>query len=1077
MKNLCLKALLTLIFLGGGFYASAQEMISGQVKDANGEPLIGAAVVIEGTTSGVSTDAEGRYAIQVPTADAVLTFSYVGTKSQSLTVGTRTVIDVTLQPEDALDTVVVIGYGVQKKSVVTAAISTVDDAMLEKVSAVRVDDALKGLTSGVMVTSASGQPGAGSQIRVRGFGTINNQNPLYVVDGMPMSSGIDYLNPTDIERIDVLKDAASCAVYGTRGANGVILVTTKKGSKTKDRISVNYDFYYGIQNPWRKRDVLNATEYALLMNEGSINAGLGIRYADPYSYGEGTNWQEELFNDNAPVQSHQLSISGQSNKNSYYVSASYYNQEGIIGGDYDRSNYERFTIRVNDSYQLFDNSDKRDWLSKMSLNVNTSYTRTITKGISTNSEYGSPLGSAITLSPILGVYVDPADEQAVIDRYTPTTKTDAEGNTVADVPYNLVRDPKTGRLFTVPGTEYNEMNNPLADLTLPGAKYNYDRFVANFDVNLELYKGLTFRSAVGVDMGFNGEDGWSPNYYLSSNRKQNYSSVYSTMGKSLTWQVENTLTYDQVFGDKHHVTVMLGQSALETTGRSLTGSNLHLMEEDPDRANLNFATGTREDQGASGYLWADYRLTSLFARASYNFDERYMIQATIRRDGSSRFGDNNRFAIFPSVSVGWNIKNEAFLQDKADWLSNLKLRASWGKNGNDNIGDFAYTVLTQAGNNYTLGSGAAGNETIINGVKATGFANKDLKWEESSQWDVGIDAGFLNNSLLFAIDYYEKTTEGMLMTMPIPDYSGDNAPMGNVGEMKNSGIEIELSYRKTFGDLSFNVGGNVSYLKNELVNLGNETGYMNLDSHQGLGSIVRAENGEAYPFFYGLQTAGIFQTAEEVAAHSYVDADGNTQLIQPNAVAGDVRFVDQNGDGVIDDKDRTKIGKATPDWTFGFNAGLEWKGIDFSMVWQGVAGNDVYDATRRTDISSANQPRWMLNRWTGPGSTNELPRYTLNDTNGNWSKSSDLYIKDGSYLRLKNITLGYTLPVKWTSRAFIKKLRIYVSAENLLTFTKYDGFDPEISAASIGSMTGSMGIDKGVYPQARTFYFGANIAF
>lgn len=328
MKNLCLKALLTLIFLGGGFYASAQEMISGQVKDANGEPLIGAAVVIEGTTSGVSTDAEGRYAIQVPTADAVLTFSYVGTKSQSLTVGTRTVIDVTLQPEDALDTVVVIGYGVQKKSVVTAAISTVDNTMLEKVSAVRVDDALKGLTSGVMVTSASGQPGAGSQIRVRGFGTINNQNPLYVVDGMPMSSGIDYLNPTDIERIDVLKDAASCAVYGTRGANGVILVTTKKGSKTKDRISVNYDFYYGIQNPWRKRDVLNATEYALLMNEGSINAGLGIRYADPYSYGEGTNWQEELFNDNAPVQSHQLSISGQSNKNSYYVSASYYNQEG-----------------------------------------------------------------------------------------------------------------------------------------------------------------------------------------------------------------------------------------------------------------------------------------------------------------------------------------------------------------------------------------------------------------------------------------------------------------------------------------------------------------------------------------------------------------------------------------------------------------------------------------------------------------------------------------------------------------------------------------------------------------------------
>ncbi len=1060
MKNFCLKALLTLIFAGGGNIALAQQMVKGQVKDASGEPVIGAAVVIEGTTQGVSTDFDGRYAIQVEDGSAVLTFSYVGTKPYSVAVGTQSVIDVTLEGNQLLDDVVVIGYGVQKKSVVTASISSVDNAMLEKVAAVRVDDALKGLSSGVMVTSASGQPGAGSQIRIRGFGTINNSNPLYVVDGMPISTGIDYLNPSDIERIDVLKDASSCAVYGTRGANGVILVTTKKGSK--DRISVNYDFYYGIQNPWRKRDVLNATEYAVMMNEGALNAGMGIRYADPYAFGAGTDWQDELFNDNAPVQSHQLSLSGQSGRNTYYISASYYDQEGIIGGNVDRSNFERITLRMNDSYTLFDKSETRNWLNKMVLNTNLSYARTISRGISTNSEYGSPLGSAITLSPILGVYVDPDDEAAVAAQY--------KG-------YNLIRDKKNGRLYTIPGSDYNEMSNPLADLSLPGDRYNNDRFVANFDGEITLWDALKFKSSVGIDLGFSGTDGWMPNYYLNANRKQDYSSVYSTMTRGLIWQVENTISYDKTFADKHQLSVMLGQSALESTGRSLTGSNQNLMEEDPDKANLGFATGDREKQGASGYLYADYRLSSLFARASYSYDDRYMVQATVRRDGSSMFGTNNRFAVFPSASVGWNIKNEAFLRDRADWLSSMKLRASWGKNGNDQIGAFAYTVLTAAGNNYILGSGAAGNESIINGVKASGTANPDLEWEESRQTDVGLDLGFFKNSLTVTLDYYKKRTEGMLMTMPVPSYLGESKPIGNVGTMNNSGFELEVGYRRTLGDFSFNVGGNLSYLKNKLVNLGNDTGYMNLDSFSTMGTIARAENGETYPFFYGLRTAGIFQTAEEVAAYSHADDEGNVQLIQPDAQPGDVRFVDLNGDGKIDDNDRTKIGKATPDWTFGINAGFEWKGIDFSMVWQGVAGNDIYDATRRTDITSANQPRWMLGRWTGPGTSDRLPRYTFNDTNNNW-KTSDLFIKDGSYLRLKNITLGYTLPERWTSRAFIRKIRVYVSAENLLTFTEYDGFDPEISAGTVGSgQTGSMGIDRGIYPQSRTFYFGANIAF
>lgn len=1057
MKNLCLKMLLALIFMGGGISASAQHVVSGQVKDSDGEPVIGATVIIEGTTIGTATDSEGRYSLDVRQPDAVLSFSFVGMLSQQIPVGARTVVDVVLDNSQTLEDVVVIGYGVQKKSVVTAAISSVDNAMLEKVSAVRVDDALKGLSSGVMVTSSSGQPGAGSQVRIRGFGTINNSEPLYVVDGMPISTGIDYLNPSDIERIDVLKDAASCAVYGTRGANGVILVTTKRGTNADERITVSYDFYYGLQNPWRKRDVLNATEYAVMRNEGALNAGMGMIYPDPYFYGAGTDWQDEIFNKNAPVQSHQLSISGQSGRNSYYISASYFDQEGIIGGDRDRSNFERLTLRFNDNYTLFDKTQNRSWLNKLVFNTNLSYARTISRSITTNSEYGSPLGSAITLSPILGVYAD--DEEALLAQYPG---------------YNLIRDKKTGRLYSIPGSDYNEMSNPLADLSLPGAKYNNDRFVMNLDAELTLWDALKFKSSVGIDLGFSGEDGWTPNYYLNANRKQDYSSVYSTMRRGLVWQVENTLSYDKTFNDKHHLTVMLGQSALESTGRSLTGSNQDLMEEDPGKANLGFATGDREKQGASGYLYADYRLASLFARVSYSFDNRYMVQATIRRDGSSMFGPNNRFAVFPSVSAGWNIKNESFLRDRADWLTTLKLRASWGKNGNDQIGAFAYTVLTAAGNNYVLGSGADGTEAIVNGVKASGTANPNLEWEESAQTDVGLDFGFFNNSLTLVVDYYKKRTDGMLMTMPVPSYLGESKPLGNVGKMDNSGIEIELNYRRVFGEVSFGIGGNVSYLRNKLINLGNDTGYLNLDSFSTMGTVSRAQNGEVYPFFYGLQTDGIFQNEKEVLEYTHTDAEGNTTLIQPDAKPGDVRFVDRDHNGKIDDEDRTKIGKGTPDWTYGFHAEVEWKGIDFSMIWQGISGNDVFDATRRTDLTSANQPRWILNRWTGEGTSNKIPRYTFNDTNNNW-RTSDLYIKDGSYLRLKNITLGYTLPLKWTSRIFIRKIRVYVSAENLLTFTKYDGFDPEISPVTINGS--SMGIDKGVYPQARTFYFGANVTF
>ena len=1057
MKHLTYRIALIFAIMALGCANAFAQQVKGTVKDSAGEPVIGAAVVVEGTANGTTVDLDGTFVLNAVPEDAVLVVSSIGYKTAYVPVGAS--LNIILEEDTTmLEETVVVGYGVQKKSVVSAAISTVGSEMLDKVGAVRVDDALKGLTPGVTVTSTSGQPGAGSQIRIRGIGTINDANPLYVVDGMPVTGGIDYLNPSDIERLDILKDAASCAVYGTRGANGVIIVTTKKGSK--DRVSVNYDFQYGISNPWRKREVLNATEYALLRNEGAINAGQAPVYDDPYSFGKGTDWQEEIFNRNAPTQSHNLSVSGTSGKNQYFVSASYYTQEGIIGGNYDRSNYERFTVRVNDRYNIFDASEERTWLNKMNLNLNVSYSRTFTRGISTNSEYGSPLGSAITLSPLLNVYVDPADEQSVIDQYKHNSAAHEEGANPNVKDFNLVRD-KNGRLFTVPGSSYNEMVNPLADLSLPGEKHNYDRFVAGGDVDIQLYDGLTFRSAINFDLSFGGTDGWTPNYYLNANRKQGYSSVWAAMNRGVVWQVENTLTYTKEFG-KHNVTAMLGQSALESTGKNLNGSRMYLMDEDPDRANLGFATDTREDRDAGGTPYDDYRLSSLFARFSYDYDNRYMVQATVRRDGSSRFGANNRFAVFPSASVAWNVKNEPWMTDEAPWLSTLKVRASWGRNGSDALGAFRYDALTATGNNYVFGSGASGTEAIINGVKASITANPSLRWETSEQTDFGVDLGFFGNSLQFTADYFYKYTDGMLIEQPVPSYLGESKPWGNVGTMSNSGVEFDVNYRYTIGDFNFSVGANATWVKTLLINAGNETGILDRASFSTAGTIIRGQNGMTFPYFYGYKTDGIFQNQAEVDAH--VNKDG--KKLQPSAVPGDVRFVDYSGDGILDDNDRTMIGKCTPSWTYGLNASIEWRGIDFSMVWQGVAGNYVFDGTRRTDISATNQPKWMLGRWTGEGSTNELPRFTLDDKNQNW-RMSDLYIKDASYFRLKNLTVGYTLPAKWTEKAFIKRLRVYFAAENLLTLTKYDGFDPEIADF----------VDRGIYPQSRTLQFGANITF
>ncbi len=1050
------KMTLFLIGLLTAMTALAQDVrVVGTVTSAqDNEPLPGASVLVKGTQLGESTDLDGRFSIKAPVGGTLIV-SYIGFLPKEITVkADMTDLNIVLsENSQTLDDVVVVGYGVQKKSVVTASIARISSDDLGQVNPVRVDDALKGLAAGINVTSNNGQPGAGSTIRVRGIGTINNSDPLYIVDGMPVDDGIGFLDPNDIASIEVLKDAASGAVYGARAANGVILVTTKKGGG--ERVSVNYNFSYGWQNPWRKRSVLNATEYAVMMNEMQLNNGSAPIYSDPYSFGAGTDWQDLVFDKNAPVMNHQLSISGSSQKVDYYFSASYFTQDGIIGGSMDRSNYDRLSIRSNNIAHLFDVTKERSWLSKLDFTSNMTFTHENSRGIDTNSEFGSILGSAVALSPILTPYYNtPEEEAAALKQYGKI-----EGFTPVYSP--------DGRLYTIPGSAYNEMANPLARMSLPNAKNWTDKLYGNWSAELTIWDTLKFRSNFGLELAWYGDDGWTPKYWLNTAGHQaTFSSVYSNMNKRTNWQIENTLYWDRHFG-QHYVSVLLGQSASKATGRSLGASGQDMLMESDDKASIDATTGTQADgkRGGSGGVWNPHTLSSLFGRVSYNFDERYMLQFIMRRDGSSNFGANKRYGTFPSVSVGWNVTNEPLLRDKLPtWFNNTKVRFSWGRNGNENIGSFGYISLTATGNNYPFGAGAG--QAIVPGVKPAQIVNADLHWEESEQTDVGIDFALLNNSLTFTVDYFYKKTKGMLIQMPLAGFVGEVAPMGNVGTMSNRGVEFELGYRWKVGDWNFRVTGNASWLQNRLINLGNASGFRTVESVQGLGEIVRGTNGMPYPYFYGYQTAGVFQNYDEI--RSYVNADG--EMIQPNAVPGDVRWVDRNGDGKIDGDDQGMIGCGTPDWTYGFSINVQWKGFDLSAVCQGTAGNDIYDASRRNDITSANLPRWMLNRWTGEGTSDRYPRVSANDQT-NWARSSDLYITDGSYFRLKNITLGYTLPSKLTRKFFVQNLRVFVMGENLLTATKYAGFDPEVTNGS------SLGVDRGVYPQSKVWTIGCNVSF
>ncbi len=1060
------KILSFLLFTTITLTVFAQKIqIKGTVTSSqDGLPLIGVNVLEKGTSTGTISDLDGRFTLSVA-PDATLLITYIGYKSQEIAIKGSAPLNIVLHEDtELLDEVVVVGYGVQKKSVVTAAISRVTADELNASKPSRVEDALKGKVSGVQITQSSGQPGADSKVRIRGIGTINNSEPLYIVDGMAVDGGISYLNPVDIQSVEILKDAASAAIYGARAANGVVLVTTKSGDGGlgNNKATISYDFSYGMQNPWRKKEVLNAQEYMTVMNEAQINDGNSPRYTQDQinSFGEGTNWQDKVFNDDAKVVSHQLSISGASEKMQYYLSLGYFNQEGIVGGNYGKSDYDRWSVRTNSTYKLFEDKT-RNFLNKVRVGVNIGYSRSKSHGIETNSEYGSILGSAVTFSPLVSVYADDATAASILAAH----------------PYAVKNS--DGRVYSIPPAGFQELTNPVAMLDSPTNTINSDdKIVGSFWAEIDVLPGLKFKTSYGVDLAFWGSDGYTFPYFLATQGKDiTQSSVTSTMNRGFKWQVENVFTYTKKIQDVHNFTFVLGQSAQKYTYRNLGGTAYDLLENLPSKANLDSSIGDPDDQrtwgGTGGSNFSS--LASYFGRVDYNYDERYIFQATVRRDGSSNFGPSHKWATFPAFSAGWNVTNEAFMADRPEWFDALKLRASWGKNGNERIGAFQYTALMGGGQNYYFGGGynvadESKSGEMQYGSSPANIPNADVKWEESEQLDLGLEARFFSSALTFGFDYFKKTTNGMLMTQPIPGYVGQGAPIGNTGDMENWGLEFETSWKHQIGEVKYGISANASYLKNKLTDMGNESGEVIYETGgaSGTGSYVKGQTGEVFPFFYGYKTAGIFQNEAEVAA--YVNDQGVD--LQPKAEPGDVRFVDVNGDGTIDDSDKVKIGKGMPDWTYGVTLTSEWKGFDLNLFFQGTVGNDIFDFSMRGDVPSMNRPGWILDRWVGEGTSNSIPRMTNANPNANW-RSSDLYIKDGSYLRLKAATLGYTLPQQLVEKISLQKVRFFVSGENLITITDYSGFDPEIAS---GSYT-TIGVDKGCYPQARTITFGANLTF
>ena len=1013
-------AVLLSVFMMQFGFAQESKTVSGTITSAeDGFGVPGATVQVQGTKSSTVTDFDGKYKVEAKTGD-VLVITFVGFKTQKITVGAQKVVNVVMQPETAeLKEIVVIGYGTQKKKVNTAATSLVSGKDIQQVASLDVVNALQGQASGVSVTSSSGQPGANMVVNIRGAGTAGNSDPLYVVDGVVVDNGIGYLDPSVIERVDVLKDASAASIYGARAANGVILVTTKKGKDGK--MNVSFSSYTGFQQIAKKLDLMNTQEYTTIMNEARVNSGYSPLYTkEQIAAFPDHDWQKDLFNEGAMKQNHSLLITGGDEKSTIATGLSYYGQEGMIGGANNQSQYDRVTFTVNSTSEVI----------KGYLKIGENFTLSNIKssGVADDGIYSNAIRSFLNAAPIDAAY-------------------DANGDFASSIISADISNP-VGSLY------YNNFNQTKTN-----------RYVGNIFAELKFAKNFTFRTSYGVDMTDSNYRSFRPVYSLSSNDNNTVSSVTQSATKSMGWIFENTLQYKFNIASAHNFDVLVGTSAKKNTADYMEGQGRNLIFDDFEHAYLDNAKDPTSNVVKGNRK--DYAIQSYFGRLLYDYNNKYLFSATVRRDGSSEFGPDNKYAIFPSFSAGWNLDKEAFFKENKV-LNSFKLRGSWGQNGNDQFARrFAYmSTVNSTDKTYHFGTG---DETLLVGSSPDQLANRNLKWETSEQLDLGFDATLFTNFTL-TFDYYDKKTKDWLVLASIPTYAGATAPYINGGDVSNKGFEIGLAYRTHFGkDWNFGINANLSRNQNEVLRIANNEGIIHGESNvlfQGLDEMNRVEVGKPMGYFYGLKTAGIFQNAAEVAAG-----------VQPNAQPGDVRFVDLNGDGQIDANDKTQIGDPNPDINYGVNLELSYKAFDLSINTYGTAGGQnvfgIHDYTR----AYTNNTTDVLNRWTSEGTSNTVPRVTYGtDDNGNYTKFSDLYIQDSDFFRIKNATIGCDLTKLTDKLKFFSKFRLYVAGNNIYTFTKYKGMDPEIGFGNV-NQSWAKGIDVGYYPQPRTYMMGLNVNF
>ncbi|PXY44603.1 SusC/RagA family TonB-linked outer membrane protein [Flavobacterium hydrophilum] len=1031
MLQLYLVLLLSVFTMQSGFAQEQSQFVSGNVKSADdGMSIPGATVAIEGTRRGTSTDFDGNFRVEAKAGD-VITISFMGFKTQRVTVGTQKMIAVILQTEAAdLKEVVVIGYGTQKRTTVTSAITQVTGENLAKTSTINALQGLQGQAAGLQITSTSGQPGEKLNVVIRGLGTTGGSNPLYVVDGI-LTGDITYLNNSDIESISVLKDAASSAIYGSQAANGVILVTTKKGKRGSPG-QITFDQYYGVQSVARKVDLLDAREYAVIINEAAVNSGKSPYFTNSQiaALGKGTNWMDKMLTDNAATKNFSFGASGGSETSVYSTSLSYLGQEGVVGGK-DLSNYERYNFRFNSEHKLY-----KDVLT---LGQNLSFAYVDKNGIGVGNQYNNSLRSSFQTTPLLPMY------DADGNYYDTTNNSEPWLAGVAN-PYAMM--------------DYNNQNES-----------NNQKLLGNVYLQVEPIKNLTFKTTLGLDYYVSEGHSYKPVYHLSTYANNNFDTVNQNMSKnrSITW--DNLLGYKFNVAENHHFEAMAGTSYINYAGTSVEANNADSIFDDLEHAWIDNTTNKDGAKITIKGKKEENLLMSYFGRLNYNFKETYLFNATLRADGSSKFSPGNQWSYFPSLSAGWVMSNEAFLKD-SQAINFLKLRASWGQVGNQAVGNFQYLAVMKSNNtNYIFGDTEG---SLTPGAYPERYSNPDLHWETSEQINLGLDARFLNNALGVTFDIYKKTNKDWLILAPVLATSGANPPFINGGDVINKGVELSLNYQNKIGDFNYSVSANGAYNKNTVGQIPNEDGIihgLSNELYDNAGEFYRAQNGFPLGYFWGYKTGGVFQNQEQI--NNYKSAAG--VVLQPGAAPGDIIYVNTNGDDKIDASDKTSIGNPNPDFTFGFSLSANYKAFDFSLMANGVAGNQIVQSYRNQSGAFGNYTSRILSRWHGEGSSNTMPRVT--EDNRNYTQFSDLYVQDGDFLRINTVTLGFDLAKMNKSKTFFaSQFRIYFSVLNLHTFTKYDGMDPEIGfGSSNDDQKFSSGVDVGYYPRPRTYMLGLNV--